>query len=340
MDTQNNKNQCDNCLKTFKTFWKLERHLVALRPCKKVELDDNGNVIQTKKFTCNDCGELFTLNHNLDRHKRESCKGSVVNNITTNNNNTTNNTNTNSPTTINDNSNNSNNSINIHNSNHNDIGINIGTLNQFIKPKTEFQEIKDKYININNLDKYLVIFRNQSISVNGIIEIIKEILSDNYVNNIPLEERNILTINSDDKLHYYKNEKWNQDYCYDNFQKGCIKKILEQMRDALFNKMRILQKVKDNDIAYFKTYDFSLIDDELNEIVSKKTYNIFYKIDSEVDNLIHEKKLDAKWKIYDGVYEILKSSIIVERVLSKMKEKLKVDNELREIISKIPVSVE
>lgn len=334
METQNNKNKCDNCLKVFKTYWQLERHMLALRQCKKVEFDNDGNVIQTKKFKCNDCGELFTYDRNLTTHRKNICKGSVINNTTNNNNNTTNNT------TTNTNSHNPNNSINIHNSNHNDIGINIGTLNQFIKPKTEFQEIKDKYININNLDKYLVLFRSQSISVNGIIEIIKEILSDNYVNNIPLEERNILTINSDDKLHYYKNEKWNQDYCYDNFQKNCIKKILEQMRDALYDKMRILQKIKDNDVPYLKTYDFSLIDNELNDIVSKKTYNIFYKIDNEVDNLLHEKKLDSKWKTYDAVYEILKSSIIVERVLSKMKEKLKVDNELREIISKIPVSVE
>ncbi len=71
------KNQCDNCLKVFETYWQLERHMLAIRQCKKAVLDDNGNIIQTKEFKCENCGDFFMHKNSYMRHKRDYCNGEI-----------------------------------------------------------------------------------------------------------------------------------------------------------------------------------------------------------------------------------------------------------------------
>lgn len=325
-----NKNKCDNCLKIFDTYWQLERHMLAIRQCKKVELDDSGNIIQSKEFKCDGCGELFTYKNTLNRHKRETCRNIITTN-NTNNNNTTNNTHSH-----NDNSVKIDNSKHTTNHNHNDIDINIRTAAEHIKPKTEFEGIKDNTITVINVEKYIAKFKDIPITVETIVSILKDILVDKYVNNIPIEERNILTINSKYKMHYYKDEKWNTDHCYDYFVKNSIEKLLYQLDDAIVYKMAIIRKIDTNNIPYLLTYDFTMLDEELHKVVSEKTYNIEFKKFNEVQELSHKKVLDLRWKNYNAIHDILKNPIIVMRVLAIMKDQLNIDDELREIISKIP----
>lgn len=71
------KNQCDNCLRVFETYWQLERHMLAIRQCKKAVLDDNGNIIQTKEFKCENCGDFFMHKNSYMRHKRNYCNGEI-----------------------------------------------------------------------------------------------------------------------------------------------------------------------------------------------------------------------------------------------------------------------
>lgn len=65
--------KCDNCLKSFNQFWQLERHLVALRQCRKITKDENGNLISWKKFQCKNCNEYFVSEYTLNRHKNNAC---------------------------------------------------------------------------------------------------------------------------------------------------------------------------------------------------------------------------------------------------------------------------
>ncbi len=64
---------CPNCFKVFKYKYLLDKHFSNTRVCKKVELDENGDPIQNKKFECENCGDTFMYESTLKRHQRETC---------------------------------------------------------------------------------------------------------------------------------------------------------------------------------------------------------------------------------------------------------------------------
>lgn len=367
MDNLKNDNKCDNCLRVFKQHWQLKRHSLALRQCKKAEKDNDGNIISSKQFKCNDCGEVFTYNKNLLKHKREICKGTnntsndthnivpniteIINPITNNDNSVSNNDNStsniNNSTNINDNSISNNiNTTNIDNSiaiktyNSNNFAVNIGFLNDNLTPIDEFKVIDDNFINVINIEKYIKIFYknvDSPIKIESVIAIIKNILLDKYVNNIDIKDRNIMTISSRFKMHYFKDGKWKHDNSYEHFSKNCIEKILSQMDDAIMEKLYIVNKIKSNDIPYLKTYNFTMNDVILHSIVQTKTENIFKNIKSEAKDLLHIKELDKRRKIYTSLHDILINPIMKVRVLAIMKNLMHVDNELREIFGTVPI---
>ncbi len=395
-------NQCLNCMKVFKFKSQLDRHILSLRTCKKVIIDDEGNMISEKKFKCNDCNELFSYKRSLESHIKNVCKkhnlitttsttsnteqnisktineninrinDNLVNineNITKINDNLSNindkspNINDNS-TNINDNSTNINdnstniNNMNIDNSiaiktyNNNNFALNIGFLNEHLKPTNEFKIIDNNYINIVNIEKYLKIFyknidlKNEeknksnidlSTKIESVIAIIKNILLDKYVNNIAIKDRNIMTISSRYKMHYFQNGKWNYDNSYEHFSKNCIEKILSQMDDAIIEKLYMVKKIIAEDISYLKTYDFSINDNQLHSIVQTKTKNIKEKIVDDGVNALHLKILNKRCSIYTNIHNILINPIIKVRVLAIMKDLMCVDNQLREIFGTVPI---
>ncbi len=327
------KNQCDNCLKTFRYFSDLERHLVALRPCKKSIKDEEGNIISEKKFKCEDCCESYVSEYTLNRHKKGSCKGAknIINNIT----------NDSSNKSINDSYNSTDNSINIQNNttNNSNVAINIGFLERFVKPQKEFEAIPDDHINIRNLEQYVSKFYDFPIYVDNIVKLIKSIINEMYIKNIPVMERTIMTISSKLKMHYYKDGKWNYDNCYDFFIENCIEKITKQLQEALMEKMYIIRKIRYNDKKMLKD-DKNMADEEVNNIIDKKLLNIKNKVDDEGENLLHDKLLDKRYQVYQDLHYNLNNPVITTRVLGLMKDKFNVDNDLREIFKSLPIEVQ
>lgn len=326
-----NEFQCPNCLEIFKYKSYYERHVFSTRTCIKAELDDNGNVILGKKFKCDDCGESFTRNNNLTRHKKDWCKGAktIINNDSSTNHSHNNNS-------VNDNS------INIQNNttNNSNVAINIGFLERFVKPQKEFEAIPDDHINIRNLEQYVSKFYDFPIYVDNIVKLIKSIINEMYIKNIPVMERTIMTISSKLKMHYYKDGKWNYDNCYDFFIENCIEKITKQLQEALMEKMYIVRKIKYNDKKMLKD-DKKMADEEVNNIIDKKLLNIKNKIDDdEGENLLHDKLLDKRYQVYQDLHYHLNNPVITTRVLGLMKDKFNVDNDLREIFKSLPIEVQ
>lgn len=335
---EQNKTQCDNCLKVFKYYCELERHMLSLRPCKKVYKDDNGNIISTKKFKCEDCDELFMYDYTLMRHKRDSCKGNkIIPSVINNTNNTTDNS-TNSTDNSTTNNITNNNSVNLtdnsitNNNNTTNVAITLGLLNKHLHPPKDFEGIEDDFINVINIEKYISIFYKNPIKLESMFHLIKEILTEKYVGNIALGDRNIMTISSRNKMHYYKNKKWKKDSCNDYFSKECIIKIIKQMQNAISDKMQIVCKIRNDDIKSIHRHNFNMEDKALNEIVATKKYNLIKKIVNEAINHAHDKDLDKRWKFYEEIINVLKSSELVKRVLGLMKEKLNTDDDFREML--------
>lgn len=341
--------QCSNCLKVFKYKSQLERHILSLRTCKKVIIDENGNIISEKKFKCDDCGELFSYERSLDSHIKKVCKKNIptTNNTTTTTSNITN-TDSNVANTVNDNSTNINNSIastNIDNSiaiktyNSNNFAINIGVLNENLKPKDEFKIIDDNFITIKNIEKFIGIFYKDKVEINieNMIPIVRDILLDKYVNDISIKDRNIMTISSRYKMHYYKDGEWKHDSCYIYFNKNCVEKILYQMTEAVLEKMFVIGKIQNNNIPFIKSFDLTVLDNDLREIILSKRYNIQYNIVDENLEENHSKKLTERYEFYNNIQSVLINPVTRIRVLAIMKDKMHVDNELRKILSSVPI---
>ncbi len=212
---------------------------------------------------------------------------------------------------------------------YNNVVINLSLLDKYLHPSKDFEAIEDNFINVVNIEKYIQIFYGYPIKFENMFQLIKEILSEKYVDNIELSNRNIITIGSRNYMYYYKNNKWKKDSCYDYFSKECIVKIIKQMESAITEKLYIIHKILNNDIRYISEYDFKMQDIELNDIVAIKKDNISNK---DFNNNIHNNALDKKWDMYQEILSVLKCSNMVKRVLGLMKQKLNIDNDFREML--------
>ncbi len=334
------QNQCDNCLKIFRCYAELERHMLALRQCKKTELDKNGNIIPNKDYKCDECEQLFSQRRSLIKHQKDYCKGKKPSIITTNSNNpitttqshnpTTTTQSYNTTTTTNDNSiiNNITNNI----THDNKININLDTVRQYIKPKNDFKIIPNNFINVNNVEKYIKLFFKQSdapdVNITQLTNIIKSILVDMYINNINVSDRNIITMNSRKKLYYYENNDWTLDLDNDKFR-NCIKDLLEQFMNAINDKIFIICKISARNKLFLLKFDSD--DIELNEIVEY----MLYKTKNEDLDALYDEKLKKRNDIYDSINKILLNSDIVNHILSSMKSRLYIDEDLQKIIRTI-----
>lgn len=336
-------NQCNNCLKVFKFNSELERHMLATRQCKKVELDKNGKIIPNKDFKCDDCNQLFAHKRSLIKHQKEYCKGKQA--PITNSHNTVSTTTTTSqshnPITTttttsqsynNNITDNSNNIINNNITNDNKFNINLDTVDKYIKPKNNFEIIKDNFINVNNVEKYIQVFLKQldaqEVSIKYLVIIIRDILIEKYITNIDICNRNIITMNSKYKMHYYKNNEWYSDAGYEKFVTQCIMKLLDQFKYAINEKKIIISRIRNNEIDYLKKYDFRSDDSELNMIVNRV-------INKKYDEMLYKKILDDRMKVYNQITKSLFNMTLITNILSAMKTHLYIDEELQKIIKNI-----
>lgn len=326
---------CYDCFEIFKSITMFNKHMLNKKNNKKM-------ILHVDNFKCDLCGTIFFSESSMCYHKLQSCdeiKIEITSEMLWKNyfndnlsNNLSNNLNDNLSNNPNDNQINSN--ISIKNINSSNKYINFKTAIEHINPTTEFEDINN-IITINNLEKYLAEFDEKLyIFPESIANLLNSILFGKYIKNTLINKRNIFTINCSCKMYYYKNNRWIDD-C-DEYFTNCIKKLLNQLQDVVINKMSIIDQINENDIIYLKKHDFTMEDKELNRIVYEKIRNIENNESSKNDDLSYMDLLKSRSNFYFKLYSISREPIIIEYVLASMKEKLRVDNELRAIIANIP----
>ncbi len=288
------ENQCQNCLKIFKFKYLLDRHMFSTRTCHKAEIV-NGEIISDRNEKCEDCDSVFQNKYTLARHKKNNCKGkATVSKV--NSDNTT--------TTTTTNSHNTDNSVHIDNStvnnNNNNFNINIGVLNDKMKPKNEFKVVEKDLITMQNLDSYIKDFleKPENCTYNNMIELIENILKDKYITNIDFVERNILSINKRREIHYYDKDGWKFDGS-DVFYHACVIEIIEQLEKVMISRRFLINNLINSKKDIFDFTSFIIKKFDYNHLMSPKIdYDNYINtfIEKYYVSTIHSNKIDETIK--------------------------------------------
>lgn len=209
------------------------------------------------------------------------------------------------------------------------------SIDKYINPKNNFEVINDNFINVYNVEKYIKVFINEliprKVSIKYLVIIIRDILIEKYITNIDICNRNIITMNGNYKMYYFENNNWYLDAGYDKFVTKCIMKLLEQFKYAISEKKIIISKIRYDSIDNLNQYDFCYDDPELNMIIN---YIINKKHDEDRGEFetAYKKNFDNRMIIYDNITKILFNDAIVKNILSAMKTRLYIDEDLKKNI--------
>jgi len=251
----NKKVICTICHKKFKVNQDLLRHLNRKNPCKPNET--------LNYLSCNLCNKEFKNKQTLNIHiKKIHCKSTsqpinITNNTTNNNNNT------------------------INSNNNNTININIinkydnKSLFFYLKPDN-FIEIPINYINANNVESFITDFNPKN--HNAIIKTMTNILSKEYILKDVIK-RNIWLLENKD-VYLYVDNKWIIDINKLTLVECCIKRVSDQLRKALDDRIKLHLSLENTGrYPFYKNRVLAVEDSEMNEIVLNRNYlfNKYFK---------------------------------------------------------------
>lgn len=295
-----NKHVCPNCFKGFIFKYLLDRHMYSTRTCHKAKIV-NGEIISDKSAKCEVCNSTFQNKYTLARHKKNNCrtKKSKLNKVV-------------NEKVINESI------IEKEELENNNLVLNTNILYKYIEPLYDFEVIKDDVINYKSIKEYFnkLNYKSNNCIFNNVADIIINILYNIYIKDIPVLNRNIVSINKASHIYYYINKKWYFDVNR-LFHDECVKKLINQFIKVV-------------------NYNKNIINSLLNGKLDTLNMNVYrhLELNEELNNSkiqLNKVKLNDRIKFYDRFAKQLLMPGMAKHITYILKSKLNINKSLQEM---------